>query len=196
MPEIPSHPDQENRLVECSKEGDTRAFDQLILKYGERLFGFAYHMTSHTGEADELLHEIFAKAHRSIRALGRQSFFDVWIYQIAVTTVSHHLKNRSRSPGLKLCHLDETARRIIKPGFPMGVGSPEEGQDLREPQKRINEAFQLLSESDRILITLMDVQALGAEKTAMILRIPLKSVHPRLEKARLQLQEYLADRLR
>ena len=40
----PAEPDQE--LVWRAREGDTRAFDALILKYGEKLHGLVCHMTS------------------------------------------------------------------------------------------------------------------------------------------------------
>lgn len=60
----PPDPDQE--LVTRAQQGDTRAFDALILKYGDKLYGLVYNMTSHKEDTHDLLQEIFARAYQSL----------------------------------------------------------------------------------------------------------------------------------
>ena len=47
MPDESLQPDPDEDLVARARSGDTRAFDALILKYGEKLYGLVYNMTSH-----------------------------------------------------------------------------------------------------------------------------------------------------
>jgi DNA-directed RNA polymerase specialized sigma24 family protein len=61
-------PDPDQDLVTRAREGDTRAFDALILKYGDKLYGLVYHMTSHKEDTHDLLQEIFARAYQSLKA--------------------------------------------------------------------------------------------------------------------------------
>ena len=66
------------------QQGDVGAFDQLILKYRERLFSIIYNLTSNREDAADLTQDAFIKAFRSInRFKGKSSFF-TWLYRIAI----------------------------------------------------------------------------------------------------------------
>ncbi len=76
MPDDSLQPDPDDDLVARARNGDTRAFDALILKYGEKLYGLVYNMTSHKEDTHDLLQDIFAKAYHSLprfRLHGRLS---------------------------------------------------------------------------------------------------------------------------
>ena len=47
-------------LVKRAQEGDTRAFDVLVLKYSKKLYGLVYNMTSNKEDTHDLLQDIFA----------------------------------------------------------------------------------------------------------------------------------------
>ena len=66
MPDDTQPPDPDADLVARARNGDTRAFDALILKYGEKLYGLVYNMTSHKEDTHDLLQDIFAKAYHSL----------------------------------------------------------------------------------------------------------------------------------
>jgi RNA polymerase sigma-70 factor (ECF subfamily) len=53
-------PDPDQDLVTRAQQGDTRAFDALILKYDDKLCGLVYNMTSHKEGTHDLLQDIFA----------------------------------------------------------------------------------------------------------------------------------------
>ena len=65
MPDDPLQPDPDEDLVARARIGDTRAFDAQILKYGEKLYGLVYNMTTHKEDTNDLLQDIFAKAYHS-----------------------------------------------------------------------------------------------------------------------------------
>ena len=54
-------PGPEEGLGTRAQQGDTRAFDALILKYDDKLCGFVYNMTSHNEGTHDLLQDIFAR---------------------------------------------------------------------------------------------------------------------------------------
>src|SRR5262249_49329480 len=91
-PERQQEADADLAIVKRVQAGEVAAFDQLILKYRERLFGVIYNLTANREDASDLAQETFIKAFQSInRFQGHCSFF-TWLYKIAVNTSLSHLR--------------------------------------------------------------------------------------------------------
>ncbi|MFT4177556.1 MAG: sigma-70 family RNA polymerase sigma factor [Luteolibacter sp.] len=186
-------PDPDQDLVSRAQQGDTRAFDALILKYGDKLYGLVYHMTGHKEDTHDLLQEIFTRAYQSLRKFKGKSSFYTWIYQIAVNLTLNFLKKRKRRAGVSLDDPDF---------FPNGDSfmidqtpdvNPERKANLNELQKKLNAALLKLSDSHRMVVTLFDVQGLSHADIAKITGISEGTVRSRLHYAHQQLQSALAD---
>src|SRR3954471_2641092 len=94
-PERQQEADADFGVVRQVQAGDVAAFDRLILKYRERVFGIIYHMTANREDASDLTQDTFIKAFQSINRFGGQSSFFTWLYRIAInSTLSHLRKNR------------------------------------------------------------------------------------------------------
>ena len=50
-------------LVDRAREGDLQAYDELVRRYQERIYGTVYHMTSNHEDANDLVQETFIKAY-------------------------------------------------------------------------------------------------------------------------------------
>ncbi|TAE76639.1 MAG: sigma-70 family RNA polymerase sigma factor [Verrucomicrobia bacterium] len=193
MPEETLLPDPDEDLVARARSGDTRAFDALIVKYGERLYGLVYNMTSHKEDTHDLLQEVFAKAYRSLPSFRGRSSFYTWIYQIAVNTTLNFLKKRKRRSGVSLNELDSSVHHDPALVDSSHLANPEKQSRLRELQKRLNEAMLGLSEAHRTVVTLFDIQGIPHAEIARILRTSEGTVRSRLHYAHLQLQAKLQD---
>lgn len=193
MPDDPLRPDSDFDLVQRARNGDTRAFDRLILKYGDKLYGLIYHMTSNKEDTHDLLQEVFARAYHSLPKFEGKSTFYTWIYQIGVNQTLNFLKKRQRRSGLSLNEMDSSAQQelaLIDPGW---EADPERRAHIRELQQRLNEAMQSLSEPHRTVVTLFDIQGLPHAEIAKILKISTGTVRSRLHYAHQLLQTYLED---
>ncbi len=189
----PSPPDPDQDLVARAREGDTRAFDKLILKYGDKLYGLIYHMTSHKEDTHDLLQEIFARAYQSLRNFRGQALFSTWIYQIAVNHTLNFLRKRKRRAGLSLNEMDPSS-----PYDPALIdrtheANPERQTDLKELQMTMNEAMQKLSESHRMVVTMFDIQGMSHADIAKLLHTYEGTIRSRLHYAHLQLQSALQE---
>jgi hypothetical protein len=58
-------------LVERVQDGDVAAFDVLVRKYRERLYGIIYNLTSNREDAADLTQEAFIKAFSSLQGAIR-----------------------------------------------------------------------------------------------------------------------------
>jgi RNA polymerase sigma factor (sigma-70 family) len=186
-------PDPDQDLITRAQQGDTRAFDALILKYGDKLYGLVYNMTSHKEDTHDLLQEIFARAYQSLRNFRGNSTFYTWIYQIAVNLTLNFLKKRKRRTGLSLNELDSSVQNDPALIDRTHESNPEQKTTLNELQVKLNEAMQKLSEPHRMVVTMFDIQGMSHGEIAKVLSTSEGTVRSRLHYAHLQLQSALQD---
>ncbi len=189
----PSPPDPDQDLVTRAKNGDTRAFDALILKYGDKLFGLVYSMTSHKEDTHDLLQEIFAKAYQSLPQFKGKSTFYTWIYQIATNRTLNFLKKRKNRAASSLDDMESSVQQDPALIDTTHEANPERRTNINELQKRLNEAMMGLSEAHRMVVTLFDVQGMSHGEIAKVLETSEGTIRSRLHYAHLQLQSALQD---
>ncbi len=186
-------PDPDQDLVTRAREGDTRAFDALILKYGDKLYGLVYNMTSHKEDTHDLLQEIFTRAYQSLPKFRGNSTFYTWIYQIAVNLTLNFLKKRKRRAGPSLNDPESPVQRDPALIDTARDADPEHQTNLKELQVKLNEAMQTLSEPHRMVVTMFDIQGMSHGEIAKVLNASEGTIRSRLHYAHLQLQSALQD---
>lgn len=189
----PRPPDPDQELVTRAQNGETQAFDELILKYGDKLYGLVYNMTSHKEDTHDLLQEIFARAYQSLGKFKGNSTFYTWIYQIAVNLTLNFLKKKKRRTGLSLSEMDSSVQTDPALIDSTHEGNPERQTNLNELQIRLNEAMKKLSNPHRMVVTMFDIQGMSHGEIAKILSTSEGTIRSRLHYAHIQLQSALQD---
>lgn len=188
---------QDRELVRRAKAGDLDAFDELVVRYQERIYSLVYHMTSNHEDAHDLAQEAFVKAWKALRNFKGDSSFYTWVYRIAVNHTLNHLKTRrNRTQHLSLNDLDFNAENDPDLVQLVSNKTPRRDVNLRELAERLNEAMQKLSEEHRTVVTLHDIQGMPHDEIAGILECNPGTVRSRLFYARQQLQAWLSDLLK
>lgn len=194
-PERQQEADADFAVVKQVQAGDVAAFDQLIIKYRERVFGVVYNLTANREDASDLTQDAFIKAFQSInRFQGNCSFF-TWLYRIAVnTTLSHLRKNRMRSFfSLEKLQEDGVSTQILE------QLTDKKGADkdtyLQELKEKLNEAMQKLSIPHRTVITLFEIDGLSHSEIAEVMGCSEGTVRSRLHYAKQFLQGELSKYL-
>ncbi len=184
---------EDDQLIARSQNGDPAAFDQLVVKYSPRLYGLVYNMTSNHEDTNDLLQDIWAKAFRSINGFRGRSSFPTWMHAIAVNMSINFLKKRGRRSHLSLDDIDANVEHD-KEFMELTAGStPVRETNLKELQKRLNEAMQKLSHEHRAVVTMFDIQGMPHAEIASILGISEGTVRSRLFYAHRQLQASLGE---
>ncbi len=187
--------DPDQNLIDRARDGDLAAFDDLVRKYSQRLYSHVYHMTSNREDAYDLLQDIFAKAYRSLRKFQGKSTFYTWIYSIATNMTINHLKKKKRKAAMSLDDIDNGIANDVVFTDTSATANPRRGTTIKEIQKKLNEAMQLLSEDHRTVVALFDIEGLPHAEIAQILNISPGTVRSRLHYAHKHLQSLLADYL-
>jgi RNA polymerase sigma factor (sigma-70 family) len=194
-PERQQEADSDFAVVKQVQAGDVAAFDRLILKYRERVFGIVYNLTANREDAADLTQDAFIKAFQSINRFQGHCAFFTWLYKIAVnTTLSHLRKNRLRTFfSLEKLHEDGTNAQILE------QLTDKRGADrdtyLQELKEKLNEALQKLSIPHRTVITLFEIDGLSHSEIAEVMGCSEGTVRSRLHYAKQFLQGELGKYL-
>lgn len=193
IPQKKRKPDEDKGLVSRARDGDTHAFDELVVKYTPRLYGLVYHMTSNHEDTNDVLQDVFAKAYRSLKRFQEKSTFYTWIYSISVNMTLNFLKKRGRRRAMSLDDVDMAIER--DPDFieATSKSDPVREVNISELQQRLNVALQELSDDHRAVVTMFDIQGMPHAEISKILGVSEGTVRSRLFYAHRQLQNYLEE---
>lgn len=181
-------------LVARAQLGNDSAYEELVRRYQQRIYGLCYHLSSNHEDATDLAQEAFVKAWKALPSFKGDSSFYTWVYRIAYNSVLNHLKQRRyRTPHLSLDDLDFNAEHSPDLVELISEKTPRREAGLAELQKRLNEAMLKLSPEHRAVVTMHDIQGLPHEQIAQILSCNPGTVRSRLFYARQQLQAWLSD---
>jgi RNA polymerase sigma-70 factor (ECF subfamily) len=191
-PERQREADSDSDIVRRVQGGDVAAFDQLILKYRQRIYGVIYNLTSNREDASDLSQEAFIKSFQSIHRFQGQSSFFTWLYRIAInSTLSHLRKSRLRTFfSLEKINEDDPVSRELIAAVTDTTGA-DRGAHVKELQERLNEALQKLSIRHRTVVTLFEIDGLSHQQIAEIMDCSVGTVRSRLHYAKQLLQAEL-----
>lgn len=185
----------EPELVEKAKAGDSEAFDQLVARYRNRVFGMIYNMVHNEQDAWDLAQDSFLKAWKSIGRFRGQSSFYTWIYRIVMNvTIDWLRKKQVKGTGaefddqIALKEIDPASRTVPKAG-----ALPHERMQHAEIRGRIEEAIAQLSPEHRAVILMKEMEDMQYHEMAESLGCSIGTVMSRLFYARKKLQNLLRD---
>lgn len=197
-PERQQEADADRVVVQRVQTGDVAAFDQLILKYRERLYAVVYNMTSNREDTADLVQDAFIKAFQSINRFGGQSSFFTWLYRIAVnSTLTHLRKNKLRTFfSLEAVNENDRPSAEVIAALTDDANGAERGTFVKELQEKLNEAMHKLSIKHRTVVTLFEIDGLSHQEIAEITGSSVGTVRSRLHYAKQLLQSELQPYLR
>ncbi|MFA6288691.1 MAG: sigma-70 family RNA polymerase sigma factor [Opitutaceae bacterium] len=195
-PERQQEADSDWMIVQRVQAGDVASFDQLILKYRERVYAMIYNMTSNREDAADLTQDSFIKAFQSINRFQGQSSFFTWLYRIAVnSSLTHIRKNKLRTFfSFDKVHEDAGVSEVIN--RLTDKKDVERDVFVNELQEKLNEALQKLSIPHRTVVTLFEIDGLSHEEIAEVMNCSVGTVRSRLHYAKQLLQAELQSYVR
>ena len=180
--------DSDQVLVSRVQGGDVAAFDTLVRKYRERLYGIIYNLTSNREDAADLTQEAFIKAFSSINRFKGKSAFFTWLYRIGVNTALSHLKRNRFRRFFSLESIQEEGSHAQVLETLAAKHKSEKGALLSELQEKLNEAMQKLSPKHRTVVVLFEIEGLSHQEIADVVGCSVGTVRSRLHYAKQQLQ--------
>jgi len=185
-------------LVRRAQGGDTRAFDELVRRYRDKVYRLSFKILRHEEDAAEALQDAFLSAYRGIKSFKVESTFSTWLYRIATNaSLMKYRKRREGHVSLEQSqNTDENAEMLQTPDW-----STQPLKELLDSETRevMDEGIQRLPEELRTVFILRDIEDLSNAEVAQILDLTVAAVKSRLHRARIALRDrltrYFADKM-
>lgn len=188
---------EEDDLIRACQQGDVEAFDQLILRYQDQVFGLAFQLLHDREEAEDMAQEVFLSCYRNINSFRFESRFGTWLYRVTVNRVKNRWKYNQRRLSEKHVSLDaplsEDDDRTME--IPDTRSNPRQTAEGKQTMELVQQAWKTLPLEYQEVLSLRFVQNLQYEEIAEALQCSLGTVKSRINRARTQLREKLGDAL-
>jgi len=193
---------RDHRLVLRLRNGDDRAFEELVRIYQNRIFGLSLRMIGNRQEAEDLAQEVFMTVHRAIGSYRGDGRFYTWLYRIAVNTCKNrikYLKGRHFHRSVPVEDSPEAQVQGTDGGPAVALQSSVAGPEAMAVGHRLQAAIQrelaALEPEHRLLIVLRDVQGMPYQEILRVTGLQEGTLKSRLHRARLALKERLKPHL-
>ena len=178
---------------ELSEDDRDRLFAEQAIPLIDQLFGAALGMTRNRADAEDLVQETFMKAYTKFHQYQQGTNIKAWLYRILTNTYITHYRKAQRSPKrsggeeVEDWQLAAAASHDEK-----GLVSAEAEALDNIPSSQLRTALESLSEDQRVVVLLSDVEGFAYKEIADMLDIPIGTVMSRLHRGRKNLREGLS----
>ena len=169
----------DEQLVRLVRSGHPAAFDALVRRYQPRLLAFCRHMLGSTEDAEDVLQEAFASAHRAILADERPIVARAWLYRIARNRCLDHLRRPATADG-------QDSMDVFERG---GGVTSEDIAHQRAEIRHVMRDIRALPEAQRSALLMREIDTLSHEQIAAAMDTTVSSVKSLLVRARIALTE-------
>ncbi|MFF0149320.1 RNA polymerase sigma factor [Amycolatopsis sulphurea] len=175
----PGTPLDDATLVGRARDGDVRAYEQLVLRYQGQMFRLAVKMLHHRGDAEDVVQEVFLGAWRKLEQLKDDYSFVGWLYRSTTNRCLNVIRARRPQADVDL-DLAESPRRDARPEHAVQVSSQ---------LAALNEALRGLTAQQRACWLLREVHGRSYDEIGEIVGANPAAVRGRIARARAQLAE-------
>lgn len=169
-------------------DGFEPAFEQLFLRYRDRVYSIAYRITCNAVDAMDVVQESFGLVFRKLESFRSDALFSTWLFRIVVNC-SIDLKRRERARAWQRDPLDLVSDSAVDP-----AAGPESRAATEELGGEVQRAIGMLSPKLRVILALRYLEDMSYDELASTLQLSLGTVKSRLARAHLALERTLRER--
>src|SRR6185295_6630630 len=191
----PPAPGTDEQLLADYRNGNKRAFAQLVERYQRELFHFLVRFLGDRAAAEDVFQETFLQVHQSAAQFDPSRRFRPWLFTIAANKARDLMRSQARRPTNPL-------QATISPGdeesgefidlMQAAESMPGEPLEREELQQQVQKTVMGMPEHLREILLLSYFHQFPYKQIGDILDIPLGTVKSRLHAA----VAYFADRWR
>jgi len=176
-----STPISDKTLVNNVLAGDTSQFNELVIRHKNYAYSLALKIVHNPQDAEELAHDAFVKAYKSLKSFNQEAKFTTWLYRIVFNTAVSHVRK-------KQIYTEDISEVINQP-----ISSYNSTDSLQKRERKVfvQAAMDKLMPLDATLITLFYMQQLNLEEIGNVVNMKASAVKVKLFRARKRLAKEL-----
>ncbi len=183
-----STPSPDLFLARRAASADAEAWDEIIERYGERIYNLAYRFTGNAAEAEDLTQDIFLKLYRNLDRYRGDVPLMAWALRLSRNLcIDHYRHHRARRQA-------ETVSDEVLQHMPSG-DDVEARSQKRERRRLVHQVLAEMSENLASVVMLRDLQGLSYDEIAAFFEVPVGTIKSRLSRARRELVRRVRERL-
>jgi RNA polymerase sigma factor (sigma-70 family) len=169
-------------LVESAKNGDEKAFSNLLNRYRDSIYYMLLKMVNNSSDAEDLTIEAFGKAFRNLDSFTPEFAFSTWLFKIATNNCIDFIRKKQTSPAPidQLQDDMDTLTANIQSDLP----DPEETLINDQKIAVLRDIVNQLKPRYRNLIELRYYKEYSYEEIASELKLPIGTVKAQLYRAK------------
>lgn len=184
-------------LISRAAKGDEDAFSTLMERYEKLVFNLAYQYTQNREDAADVSQEVFLKLWRTLPSFRGESSFTTWLFRITQNSALDLLRKRSGSPTVSLTVESDDGEeegRERDLADPTVEHDPAASAEQKERTSAVRAAIASLRADHREILVLREMRGFSYSEIAEMLGLELGTVKSRINRARIQVKEFLETR--
>tara|TARA_B100000676_G_scaffold250363_1_gene254887 strand:- start:1177 stop:1788 length:612 start_codon:yes stop_codon:yes gene_type:complete len=192
---MPDTPPEDLQFIERLRQGDRAAFGQLVKTHHNMLLATARTLLN-PADAEEAVQDAWIAAHRAIAKFEGRSQLRTWLTRIVINQAKMMLRKRGREIQFDptddpdaLAYRFHNDGHWQQPPQHWELSSPDNLLTREELRRCMEKHLHFMSDSQRLVLELRDLQGLPAEDVCNMLELSASNVRVLLHRARARLFE-------
>jgi RNA polymerase sigma-70 factor (ECF subfamily) len=175
-------------LIQECLAGRTEAFDQLVLKYQDRLYRTLVRILGSSDDARDAAQEGFTQAFFKLDTFRGTAAFYSWLFRIAYNAAITQKRKLKRSATTIDPQENQSGQWLADPH---PEHHPPEVAERSERKQIVHQALNELQEEYRTPLILRELEGMSYEEIAALTEVPLGTVRSRIFRGRNELKQKL-----
>lgn len=176
-------------LIQRTRDGDTAAFEQLMIYTQHKVARTAWLMLGNHEDTRDATQEVFLRAFKYLKRFDTTQDFQGWLYRITINVCHDIRRKRIRQNGYAPIS-SETKQKSDTLDQRASSDDVEASALNRQRRAIIARALETLPEKERAAIVLHDLEGLSTEEVAHALGSSPATVRSQISTARTKLKRY------
>lgn len=171
-------------LIQRCSDGDTDAFEEIVTKYRSRIFNITRRVVRDSGDAEDVMQEVFIKLFKNLRRLKNPARLKSWLYSVALNQSRSLLRWRRVRSYLSLGLVADPIYRNRADSPYAAQASPQDSVEGAQTALVLEKLADTLPESLKIPLLLKYSDRLSENEIADIMKLSTNAVKIRVSRAR------------
>ncbi len=169
-------------VIKRAQAGDAPAFNEIVLAYRKRTLGTIARLISRPEDVEDVGQEVFLRLYFSLDQLRTAEVFEPWLYRLTVNAAYDYLRKHRRRMESRMSDLSE--QQVMLADAMAGGRIDYDDRQKKQISESVDAVLSAVSEADRILLTLKEVEGLSLKELEKIYRVNENALKVRLFRAR------------
>lgn len=169
-------------LIDRARSGDDAAFGAIVAAYRKRILGTIARLIGRPEDVEDVGQDVFVRLYFSLDQLRTSEVFEPWLYRLTVNAAYDYLRRQRRRHEARISDLSE--QQVVVADAVASTKADLDEQRKRSICEEVEALLKGVSEQDRILLILKEVEGLSLKELEQIYNVKENALKVRLFRAR------------